>query len=359
MQENVRIVRQLDESKWRRFVDRHPCANIFHAPEMFQVYARTKGYRPLLWAAVDQNDQPLVLFLPVQITLFNGPLRSFSTRSIVFGSVLYQENPLGLEALEVLLKTYARQTKGVLLTELRNMADLTSVQPVLQANGYEYEEQLNYLINLHCTSEEVLQRIGQRTRHRIRKGLRRGEIVIKEINRREDLPLFYNLVSKSYSAARVPLADISLFETAFDILYPLGKVKFLLAWLGDQCIAASAELLHGNMIFGWYSGVDRRFSSYAPNELLMWHVLDLGCKEGYHVYDFGGAGRSYEKYGVRDFKAKFGGDLVEYGRNIIVHNPLHLAISKTGYQLYRMLLGLRTPNRERREPDNLDTEEEN
>jgi len=343
----MRILRSLDEITWRSFVSEHPLGNIFHSPEMFQVFARAKGHDPLLWATVDENARPLALLFPVQITLFPGPMRSLSTRAIVYGSVLYETSPKGEEALEFLLRSYAQETKGVLFTEMRNLTDLCQIQPMLQACGFRYEEQLNYLIRLDRPAEEVLQDIGQRTRKRIRHALRKGELVIKEVERRGELSLFYDLVSRSYAAARVPLAHRSLFEAAFDLLYPKGMVKFLLAWIGQDCVAASAELIYKDMIFGWYSGVDRCFSSYAPNELLMWHILEWGANNGYRVYDFGGAGRSYEKYGVRDFKAKFGGDLVSYGRNAFVHSPRILAISKIGYQAYRRLARMRPQSPER------------
>jgi lipid II:glycine glycyltransferase (peptidoglycan interpeptide bridge formation enzyme) len=35
-----------------------------------------------------------------------------------------------------------------------------------------------------------------------------------------------------------------------------------------------------------------------------------------------GAGKPDEDYGVRDFKAQFGGTLVEHGRFLKVNNPL-------------------------------------
>jgi CelD/BcsL family acetyltransferase involved in cellulose biosynthesis len=346
----MRVVRSLDETAWRDFVLEHPLSNVFHTPEMFQVFARAQGHRPLLWAAVDGGGQPLALLLPVQITLFDGPMRPLSTRAIVYGGVLHDSSPQGREALELLLRSYARQTRGVLFTEMRNMTDLSEIQPLLQACGFEYEEQLNYLIPLDRPAEEVLQCIGQRTRKRIRRGLRKGEVLVREIQEREELTLFYDLVSKSYAAARVPLAHRSLFEAAFDLLYPRGMVKFLLAWIGPACVAASAELIRGDMIFGWYSGVDRAYSASVPNELLMWHLLEWGANNGCAVYDFGGAGRSYEEYGVRDFKSKFGGDLVSYGRNTLVHAPGMLAISKVGYQAYRWLAGLRSPAPERGGP---------
>ena len=60
-------------------------------------------------------------------------------------------------------------------------------------------------------------------------------------------------------------------------------------------------------------------------------------EKGYRVYDFGGAGKPNEEYGVREFKAKFGGNLVCYGRNTWVPNSVLLSICKFGYEILRQL----------------------
>jgi serine/alanine adding enzyme len=344
----IQVVRALPEEDWRRFVDGYPQGNIFHTPEMFQVFARARGYRPTLWAVVDHSCSPLALLLPVQVTLMDGLLRRFTTRAVAYGSVLSAPSPEGREALGMLLRSYQQDAgKSVLFTELRNLSDLGSVQPMLQECGFLYEDHLNYLVDLNRPPEAVLQSFGRRTRKKIRRGLRQGEVMIEEIKRREQVALCYEQLRRSYGAAQVPLADRSLFEAAFEMLHPQGMVRFVLAWIGDDCVAASAELMHKDTIYGWYGGVDRSFSSYVPNELLMWDVLQWGVNNGYSRYDFGGAGKPDEDYGVRDFKAKFGGELVCYGRNTCVHAPTRLTISKVGYAAYRRARRVRESVRRR------------
>jgi lipid II:glycine glycyltransferase (peptidoglycan interpeptide bridge formation enzyme) len=115
-------------------------------------------------------------------------------------------------------------------------------------------------------------------------------------------------------------------------------VKFWLARVGDAYIAASVELLYKGVIYGWYGGVDRAYTEHTPGELLMWHILKWGAEDGCSLYDFGGAGKPDEEYGVRDFKAKFGGELVCYGRNTYIHAPRLLRLSELGYGVYRHLL---------------------
>jgi hypothetical protein len=335
----MHIVQNLDETSWKNFVDNHPQGNIFHTPEMFRVFAQTKGHTPSLWAAVDNNNCPLALLLPIQVTLMNGPFRQLTTRAIVYGGVLAAPGPEGKNALVMLLQSYKREAKGsALFTELRNLSDLSEIQPVLGENDFLFEGHLNYLINLNRPAEDVLQSIGQRTRKKIRKGLRDGFVQMSEATNPTELDHWYDVLQKTYSNAQVPLADRSLFEAAFKELYPRGMAKFLLAEVNGVTAACSVELPYKNIIYGWYGGSDREYSDYLPNEMLIWHILEWGANNGYHLYDFGGAGKPDEEYGVRDFKAKFGGDLVNYGRNTYVHNPTLLKLSRQGYEVYRRFL---------------------
>ena len=54
----------------------------------------------------------------------------------------------------------------------------------------------------------------------------------------------------------------------------------------------------------------------------------LGREQGFDLFDFGGAGRPDEHYGPREFKAKFGGELVDFGRDVLVHTPMRLRLSR-------------------------------
>lgn len=336
---NLTIVNSLSEKAWREFVDRHPQGNIFHTPEMFQVFARAKGHHPVLRAAVGENGQILALLLPVQVALKEGLLHRLTSRSISYGSVLCAPDPTGREALAALLRAYIQEAgREVLFTELRNLSDQSAIQPVLHQCGFVYQEHLDYLIDLNCSPAQVLQNIGPRTRKHIRHALRKGNVVVEQVTDRNQMTDWYELVGKTYEAARVPLADRSLFEAAFDILHPRGMIRFWLARIGVAYAAASAELVYKDMIYGWYGGLDRAYAEDLPGELLMWHILEWGAKAEYKTYDFGGAGKPGEEYGVRDFKAKFGGRLVCYGRNVQVPSPWLLRSSEVAYGLYRRLL---------------------
>lgn len=336
---SISIAHILPEEEWRRFVDEHPQGNIFHTPEMFQVFARARGHHPTLWTAVGNDGHVLALLLPVQITLLNGLLCYFTVRTVAYGSVLCAPGREGQEALAVLLRTYKREVKGrPLFTELRNLSDLSSIQLILENNGFIHEGHLNFLIDISLPVDKVWSNVRKSARKKIRKALNKNLVEIEEVHNHSQVATCYAIFQETYAEAHIPLADRSLFEAAFDILHPKGMVKFLLGRVEDTYVAASAALLYKDIIYGWYRGFDRAYSAYLPNDLMVWHILKWSAENGYRVFDFGGAGKPNEKYGPRQFKAKFGGRRVNYGRNTCIHHPHLLRFSQWGYQLYRRLL---------------------
>ena len=334
---NVRIVRELPVQQWEAYVNEHPLGNIFHTPQMFHVFERGKGYQPQLWAAT-RNEKILALFLPVNVSLTRGLLSPLTTRSIAYGGILFTPSAEGRRALSFLLEAYTRQANGhPLFTELRHLSDMGSAQSIFSQYGFTYEDHLNYLIDLGRSPEAIFQSIGCRTRKNLKRKLNREIVMIEEVKEKSQLPLCYEMLKRTYRAARVPLADPSLFEAAFNILHPLGMVRFSLATVKDRPAVVSIELLYKDIAYGWYGGMDRECSAYCPCDLLTWDVLKWAAENGFKVYDFGGAGKPDEEYGVRDFKAKFGGKLVCYGRNTFVHAPHLLSLSRMGYSLVRSL----------------------
>lgn len=336
----IKVVRELPEDRWRDFVERHPQGNVFHTPEVHRVFGKAEGYEAQLWAATDGQGTPICLFLPVTISLRRGLGRIFFTRTVVYGGVLAAQDGWGERALDELLGVYERQRRpDALFTEIRNLDDTRRIQPVLRKHGFAYEEHLNYLIDLAGGPEEVLESIGPRTRKKIRQSMRSGLLDVREVASSEELPGWYAVLEQSYLHARVPAPPRSLFEAALGDLRPLGMVRCTSA-LGapEKVVASSIELLYKGVVFGWYGGVDRSFAKLNPSEVITWDVLRWGAAGTYRVYDFGGAGKPGDEYGVRDFKAKFGGRLVNFGRNTCVHRPLLTKVCEFVYDRVRMAM---------------------
>ncbi len=115
-------------------------------------------------------------------------------------------------------------------------------------------------------------------------------------------------------------------------------MRVLIARADGADIGVLTLLFHRTTVLYWYTGVLREYSSHRANDLLVWRALELGREAGCRALDFGGAGKPDEPYGVRDFKAKFGGQLVDFGRDVLVHAPTTFKVSEAGYRVMRRFL---------------------
>jgi len=96
-------------------------------------------------------------------------------------------------------------------------------------------------------------------------------------------------------------------------------------------------LLYKKKIFDWYAGASSEHLNLFPNDAMVWHVLEYGCRNGCELFDFGGAGVPNEEYGVREFKKRFGGQLVEYNSFKKVHRPIIAGLGGKFLSFYRKI----------------------
>ncbi|MBN2102463.1 GNAT family N-acetyltransferase [bacterium] len=330
------ITRTLDTHQWSSFVKNHPQGNVFHTPEMFHVFSNANNHIPELWATLDSDNQIASLFSPVILNGRNKLFDFFMQRSISYGSLLTNLDTEDLGSIEKLIKSYLKTCKLLpIFIEMRNLTDLSYLRNILLSFGFCFYDYLNYIIPLNLPFEIMLKRICRSTRKRIRKELRDPKLVIETVNSSEKVSICYGILKNSYRHNCVPLADISLFYNAFRILSPKNMIKFTLAKHKNIYIATSIDLLYKDTIYGWYGGFDRHYSKFSANEILMWHLLTWGASQGYKFYDFGGAGKPDETYRVRDFKAKFGGNLVNYGRFLSVNAPVRFYFGTGAYKFFQ------------------------
>ncbi|HUW15310.1 MAG TPA: GNAT family N-acetyltransferase [Anaerolineae bacterium] len=334
----IELVGKLPGDLWQDFVDTHPESSIFHTPAMQAVFASSRGYEPLLRAAVSGDGRILALLTATGVRLAAGPLSRLTSRAIAYGGLLCEPGEEGREGLAALLRWQRKAGKHHhLFTEIRHRSDASSWRETLAECGYEHEQELNFLIDIGRPVADIWQGLGRTARKNVRRAERDG-LTVLEATTPEDLQQIYALLQQVYAAAHVPLADASLFRVAFEQLVPQGAARFILARSPKGVAGARVVLLHKGIIFDWYAGADPEMRNSRPNDFLVWHTLAWGAGNGYHTFDFGGAGHPDVPYGVRDFKAKFGGQLVNYGRDRQVHSPGLLRMSEAGYNLLRRFL---------------------
>jgi serine/alanine adding enzyme len=329
------IKTSIDVKQWEDFVDSHEQGTIFQTPVMYDVYKNTKNYHPTKYFALKRSTGDLCGVLSsVVICEAPGLLSSFSKHCVIQGG---PNISAGLEkiVMPLLLAEHDKYCgKLAIYCEIRNLFDVKSQLEGLK--HYKFEDHLNFLLKLNQPKDDIWQQIHQSRRKNINKAQKQN-LVVEEIRERKYLPIFYNLVKDTYKEAKIPVVHCSLFESAFDILNPKGMVKFFLAKHQDKYIGARAVLLYKSLIYDWYAGASKEALDYHPNDYLVWHILMWGMEHGYKTFDFGGAGKPDIEYGPREFKRRFGGELVCFGRNARIYHPAKMKLANAGFKLYQHL----------------------
>lgn len=337
--ERFEVVGEVDESDWRRFVGGTVGANVFHTPEMFEVFSRARGHRPSIWAAADDKGDIAAMMVPVEVTVLDQPIvRKFTTRAVMYGGVAASEGERGIEALAQLLRAYVDGIgRNVLFTEIRHTNDPSRIRPALGDWGARHEDHLNFLIDLRRPAEDIWQGIAASARRNIRKAERQG-VTFVDVTSPDELAEAYQLLCDVYEHISVPLPHVSLFQAALDILVPRGMLRILAAQAEGRMIGVLNLLVFNGVATYWYTGAPRQFSRFRPADSLVWRGIEAARAAGAHTFDFGGGGRPDEEYGVREFKAKFGGTLVDFGRDTAIHAPVRYRLSTWGFELLRRYL---------------------
>lgn len=335
MSQNLRVTDSIDCQKWEDFVLNHPNGNIFQTPDMHEVYRRTKNYEPIALAVLDESNEIVALTQAVVIKEMGGPLGIFSARAVIQGGPLYIEGNVGKEALCMLMEQYnSTAGKKAIYTNIRNMWDTTEIFDILKDAGYEYEEHLNILIDINKSIDELWGNLHKSRRNGISKCFRLG-IMVEEVKDINSMPQIYDVLEETYLHAKLPLADITLFESAFAVLGPKNMVRYWVAKDHEKIIGVILTLVCQDVIFDWYSGASRDALKLRPNDVLPWHAIEWGCNNKLDIFDFGGAGKPDEEYGVRVFKRRFGGDEINHGRYNKIHSGIKKSIATMGFAIYQ------------------------
>lgn len=331
----------LDRKHWQRLVLDNPHGTVFHTPEMFDAFRNTAGHRPMVFAAADREDRIQALITPVIVTMKQGILKPLSTRAVHYGGMVYAESDEGASALRFLLER-ARPilARDALFSESRNLTAVDRILPVFRALGFKREPHINYWIRLDRPYDAVMKDVKSAARGAMRRSEKRGA-EFRIIENEKGFEEWFGLVELTYLHKNMPLADRSLFENMFRIMRPAGLAKFFAVQAEERLIGAYLMMLFKDVMYFWYSADDYRMRQYYPTDGFIHYIIRWGMDHGYRILDFGWAGREDEPYGVRAFKAKFGGDEIRFGRHVQVYKPARLAVSKAGLFLYRKCLELK------------------
>ena len=322
------------DPRWDAYVASHPQGTIFHTCGMLRAYATAPKHEVLAMAAVGDDHSIQAIVPAVKVSTLSGIGSHISSRSIWYAEPICEPTEQGRAALDQLTQLHDRRARSCLFTEIRNIAAAQHERPVLEDRGYQYKDYLNYVVDTSDSVENLFSRVSKSTRNKIRRTEKRG-VAIELDNSHAAIERMYRMVRESYARSEVPLADETLFHAALDELPENVQVRVALH--ESDVIAGGISLVYGERFYAWYGGSLRQ-NGLSPFDLLTWDEIKWSAKNGLRYYDFGGAGWPDEEYGPREFKKKFGGDLVDYGRYRRIPSPLKLKLAESAYQIARSVI---------------------
>jgi lipid II:glycine glycyltransferase (peptidoglycan interpeptide bridge formation enzyme) len=150
----------------------------------------------------------------------------------------------------------------------------------------------------------------------------------------EQVRSYYTILADLYKTkVKLPLFPLKFFEK----LYELESSRFLLVEYNGEIFGGTVCVcLQNKTMFEWFvCGKDGVVKNIFPSEVATYAGLQCSVDDNCAKFDMMGAGSPNVKYGVRDFKAKFGGQLVEHGRYLCVLNKLSYSLGKLGVKLLK------------------------
>ena len=316
----------IDPQQWSELVQSSPTATWFQTDEAYSFYQSVSGMQAFAYGVAEEGRLVGVIvgYTTQEKCIFK---QYFTKRAIIYGGPLLDVD-ISNDALSTLLKTVVQNIAlNPIYIETRNFNDYSRWKEIFNINGFNYQKHLDYHIN--TTSIELAQRnIGKHRWRYIRLSVRDGAKIVDNPTI-EQVRAFYTILQDLYrTKVRTPLWSWDFFER----LYYVDNAKYILVELDGKIVGGAACVcLPGKALYEWYAcGLDNCRDDVRPTSVAIWGEMQYAAENDYPLFDFMGAGKPDEPYGVRDFKAEFGGELVEHGRFLCIRKPLLYAIGKMG-----------------------------
>lgn len=320
---------------WDSFVRSHPDGTVFQATDMYLLFSKTRNFDPVVVVKME-NGRFDGLLLAVVIKEFSGPLGYFSSRTVIYGGPLIDQKATDPNrVLDDLIRELILLVKSrSIFIQFRNFTDMSGYMSVFAQNGFKFMERLNYLVDT-TTEKTVRLNISDSKLRQIKKGLKAGATIIEPENM-DQIKSFYQILHFLYKyKVKKPLPGLDFFENFYK-QSKNGKLGIIrLIKYNDRIIGGILSPVFNNkVIYEWYvCGLDEEFKDVYPSVLATWAPIDYAMKNNLKLFDFMGVGLPDRDYGVREFKAKFGGTLVNYGRFGRINNNFLYAITEIGFNI--------------------------
>jgi hypothetical protein len=156
-----------------------------------------------------------------------------------------------------------------------------------------------HALDLRHQGEEMAKRFDSQVRRAIRKAERSNLSALVARNR-QAVGDFYRLHVQTRRRHGLPPQPASFFLNIYEYIIKPGLGFIVLAQRGSRPIAAAVFFRFGKNAMYKYGASDKKFQEFRPNNLVMWHGIQLLARTGVEKLHFGRT--DCENDGLRRFK---------------------------------------------------------
>lgn len=317
--------------QWESLYLSNTFSSPFQSRSFYDLFNSIKGLSANVFACEKNNE--IIALCVVTLQKEKGIKGYFSRRAIIYGGPLLSLN--NLQAVDTLLeKIKAYYKKKAIYIEIRNYFDFSEYLNIFNKLGFQYLSWLNYQVAT-LSIEEIKRNMSSSRLRQIKKAIKNG-VIWKEASSIEEVKAFYNILCELYkNKIKKPL----LPESFFLEFYKQKIGKYLLVAYQNKIIGGiMCPVAPAKCIYEFYiCGLDNEYKEQYPSVMATWAAIEYANIKGIPMFDFMGAGNPREDYGVREFKARFGGNEVNYGRFIYILNPILYNLGKIGLNILQKI----------------------
>ena len=340
---------EINRSQWAALVQANATGTWFQMPEAYDFFASLPElFRPFAIAIESESvsAQPILRGVCIgYVTIEKSIIKQFfSRRTIILGGPVLVDNVTD-EEVEALMNAVCNELKNkAIFIETRNFNDYSKWKGVFKNAGFSYQLHLNFHVDTSSV-ETVEANLGKSRKRDIRTTIREGVTItsiydlglqIDDLERERMVHEYYQVLRNLYETkVKTPLFPESFFQT----LAKHPDARFLLTELNGKIIGGTVCVAQeGKCLYEWFAcGEDGVYPHVFPSCYATYAGIKYAAEHGMPHFDMMGAGKPDEAYGVRDFKAKFGGKEVEHGRFLCITKPLLYKIGVLGVKILKKL----------------------
>lgn len=340
---------EIDRAEWSRLVRESRTGTWFQTPEAYEFFAsQPELFVPFVVAVANNSslseaqhsstpslhEQVLRAICVGYVTVEKNPIKQFFTRrAIIIGGPALADDATN-EEIRVLLETVREQLKQqAIYIETRNFNDYSQWKGAFIETDFEYQPHLNFHVD--CTNADKMWiRMSETRRKQIRRA-QRADVTISNAQSEEEICEWYAILKRMYRAkVKTPLFPASFFLEA----YRQGVATYQMVRYEGHIIGGNMIVVDGGCVYEWFEcGRDAEYEKQYPSVMATYAGMAYAAEHGIARCDFMGAGVPGVPYGVRDFKERFGGKMVEHGRFLYIAKPILYRIGAWGVKIMKGL----------------------